>query len=281
METEFERQFKNCEYIPFLGTSLQILDLDPGDLSGQPPILLAPGWSATTTVNKLILRTIFESGRRVLSLNHTRQGVYPPDDSGFPWAERQKASALIHLIRSKKLNEVDVIAHSEGAINVSIATILRLHSFRVRRMVLISSCGLLEHDNLLALAWRFFKEARKELSVPHVIQPAKKDDAKVDGGNILDYVFANPRLSLAEIKAMVSFRFGRRVQLDGLPEWLCLIHHVDDCLFPIERVIKSLPKDVLHGFYSVKGHHNQVLGDPRVTQLALFALKDPYIRSKL
>lgn len=98
-------------------------DLSPETTERQRPILFVPGWNAKLTEYKEALkRLVLEGKGRVVSVVPTG-------------TEEEKVDSLIRVLDLKGLEEVDIIAHSLGAMS-SVAAALR--DSRIKRLVLLN-----------------------------------------------------------------------------------------------------------------------------------------------
>ena len=144
--SSFEKQFENRQKIESLGGMIEIVDVTPEKLAKETPVLFAPGWGETQETFKDSLKEMFELGRRVLSLSHAREGGDKEDIkenvveatekfADYPADELRKAITLLAVLAEKGIEKIDVVAHSEGAINAVIAA--ALHPEKIRNMVLV------------------------------------------------------------------------------------------------------------------------------------------------
>ena len=265
----FQAQFSHRQPISVNGGRVEAVFITPVSPVEKPdiPILLAPGWSETIDVNRVPLEELYTLGRRVVTLSHARGGIHTNPDSPLPKAIDRKAASLLATLDYFGIDQVDVIAHSEGGINAAVAALQ--YPSRVRNMVLIGSGGLLPNDNVVKLSLRFIQASIGEAM-----------------GNISKYVISNPSWSLQETRAMAqqkSIDLLKNLQTKGIG--VSFIHNVEDRVFPIGSLDKDLTVLVGQGragFYSVVGNHNAILGDPRITRLAVNALDSlQYKRRKI
>lgn len=154
--TAFETQFGKREYISSPLGEIETLDITPSNLITKIPVLFAPGFRETPELQKECLREVYNSGRRVITLFHPQKLQKLEATVGdFPEVELQKAKTLLMVLEAKKLPRVDVISHSEGAINVSIAATIEPRRFR--NLILVAPAGLVGRDSLIRVATGFMK----------------------------------------------------------------------------------------------------------------------------
>lgn len=108
-ERNFSHDFFEEQFESQVGE--EMIDISP-EKTHENPVLFVPGWNAKLFEYKNSFKSIVTTGkRRVISL--------VPNGN-----EDEKAQELIDLIKSKDFSEVDVIAHSVGAICTEIAGII-------------------------------------------------------------------------------------------------------------------------------------------------------------
>ncbi|MEK7133642.1 MAG: alpha/beta fold hydrolase [Patescibacteria group bacterium] len=143
------------EKIETYGGTSEVVDISPENPKTDVPVLLAPAWACSINVYKPAIETLASKGRRVISLNHARNRRDSSFDEKlldqYSAAELTKAFNFLDVLDQKKIEKVDVIAHSEGCLNAVIAATLRPDKFR--NLVLFAPAGLIGDDN----AWRLLK----------------------------------------------------------------------------------------------------------------------------
>ena len=137
----FDEQFKNRVYFDTPFGRLETLDLIPESIKDAIPVLFAPGWGETPELEKEVLREIFNTGRKVVTIRHARKIQKSEQAHDFPLVEIQKAETLVLFLQAKKIKTIDVITHSEGAINVSIAAVQNPQLFKA--ILLVTPAGLI------------------------------------------------------------------------------------------------------------------------------------------
>lgn len=268
--TDFERA--HLERCRIGGEDTDIIDARPGGEKCPQPVLVAPGWGATIHGNSPMLELLTKQGRRVISLNHPRQGDDISDSAlalsySLPRAETRKASNLLELLDARGVSadlKADVIAFSEGALNTLIAAYT--HPERFRTIVLFAPAGLIGRDSLWNLMHRFRAQAKKDASVgvPSLrgVEPSEAQRtmmehmAKTWETEGSTYVKENIPRALAEMRALASMRVDdmvRFVRAAGVK--VVVVTAVDDLIFPAKKMAERMPKDSLDGFLAVRGAH--------------------------
>jgi len=269
----FEQQFARKEVIQTTAGPTEIVDIKPKIQKDNVPILLAPGWGDTPQAYKQSLKIIHDDTRRVLSVSHPRRGEnITGEDPDYPMAEIRKMQALIGVISQKRLEKVDVIAHSEGAINAIIAA--TLHPEKFRNIVLVNPGGLIGEDKLRKLVVRML-----DSSIHDITQAMRNSSERGPLTNaakeIARYFATNPKRAIEEVNAMAKSDILEMVKnLHDGGIGISVVAGVRDPIFPINRMVEALrnSEDAIDGFYSVKGGHNKLLADPEYTKDALNAL---------
>lgn len=274
--TTLENQFANKEKIDSVAGKLEIVDLTPENIIDSAPILLASGWGETPTSHKDTLKTIFAEKRRAISVKFPRQQAETIQFEGFPQVEINKAVALGDALGARGVKEVDVIAHSEGAINAII--LAQLKPGLVRNIVLVDPAGLTGEDNRGKLMVRFLSMLAKD-SIRNLTDPKKAPNRLRAANESAKYFLSNPRLALQEARAVTQADIHDLLtKLKDSGIGVSIIHGVDDSLFPIDKLLREGRKrgqiDTI-GFYSVKGDHREISVHPeKYTRLAVNALED-------
>lgn len=269
-------RFANREQLESAAGRLKIVDLVPEELTDSTPIFLASGWGETPTSHKDTLKTIFSEGRRVISVKYPRIDVHTLSYNNYPQVEVDKAVNIISALDSKGIRQVDVIAHSEGAINAII--LAHLEPRMVRNIVFVDPAGLTGEDALHKLAARFSVMLAKD-AARNFTDPKKLPNRLRAANEAVKYFLRNPKRGLQEAQAISEADiYGMLTDLKEMGIGVSIIHGVKDTVFPMDRLIEEARRkgkiDTI-GFYSVKGDHRELSVHPeQYTRLAVNALSD-------
>lgn len=197
--SDFEQQFEKRHYFQSPFGKIEFREVIPSNPKTHIPVLFAPGWRETPELQKECINQVFNTKRRVLTLVHTSK-LYKREKLGdYPEAELQKAQTLLSLLKERSIQEVDVITHSEGAINVTIAATLTPERFR--NLVLVTPAGLTGKDSLTRVSIGFLKHISQSKSSLHrPNRDVRKIQHKKDVNIIQNMLFA-----LQEGKAIAGF----------------------------------------------------------------------------
>lgn len=272
--SSFERQFWQKERFAFPHGQVLVVDVQPETLRDQIPILIAPGWSEDCQTYSKTLNIAFNSGRRALSLEYSRLDGDAIENERYPEVELRKALLILDVFEEKGIDRADVIAHSEGAINVLIAAMI--NSSRFRNIVLDKPAGLIGKDTRPALTGRFIRMLFEEI----IIRPQLFTDPISSisiGERIVLYTLENPASVTKEMDAITTFEIRdlmKALQSRGI--MFSVISGVDDPLFPVSKQIEYMIENgvpPIAGYYSVVGGHNELSIHPdKHAALALDAL---------
>lgn len=291
----FEIQFSNPEVKEVYGGEIEVYDVVPEELKTEIPTIVAPGWSANAEVFKDNMRELARRGRRSISVGNyhgiKNDQEAPPD---IPNAEWRKIVALMGTIESKELDEVDVIAHSEGAIYTLLAA--KMHPEKFRNIVLVDPAGFIEDDSTLKLSARFAKDvgiqylrgalggkgyapalkrvgharmkqmgSQAKMKLPRIAQvikhlgpePTLKQSATA--GHHAGRAFTeNPVTALKQVFAISSQDMTETLDdLQKLGVNVSILHAASDKAFPIDKVKKATAGKV-HQFKTRPGSHNEI-----------------------
>jgi len=263
--SSFEQQFwQKKERFAFPHGQVSVVDVRPETLTDQIPILIAPGWSEDCQTYIKTLRTAFNLGRRALSLEYSRLDGDAIKSEEYPEVELRKALLILDALKKKGIDKADVIAHSEGAINVLIAAMLKPEQFR--NMVLDKPAGLIGKDTKSALTDRFigmlFEDAI--ISPPLFTDPTSLIRVCE---RIAWYAAVNPASVTEEMDAIATFEITDLMKaLHDRGIMFSVISGVDDPLFPVSKQIKHMQENgapPIGGYYPVVGGHNELSIHPR------------------
>jgi len=242
----------------------KIFDLTPEKPKTEIPTFFAQGWGRPTSTITEALKTLYETDRRVITLDHPRKGGEIDEDyEGLaPKEELRKATSILKVLEMKGIDQADLIAQSEGCANAVIAAAMNPKKFR--NIILVAPAGMVGKDSFLGLSARFLSEQIKDAI-------NKEPKAKKS-----TYIKDNPLRALIEVNDLSKIQIENI--LKGLKELginISIISGVDDRAFPMKRMQEIANTDQLDGFYSVKGGHNQLYRHPeQYMKLAEQALTD-------
>lgn len=267
---ELEAQYHNSETVELYDGKLHVVDVQPEQQKSEVPVFVAPGWAANAKVFKDNILGCAAEGRRTLSLQNFH-GIKAENIDEYPNAELRKVAALIKTLDEKKIEKTDVIAHSEGALYTIIAA--RLYPERFRNIVLVAPAGMIGKDNIARLGVGFSHDVTRQAvqgvadgTIRKPMLRALRESGKAIASSPLESVKQVFAIADAEIHTWLK-------ELKDQGIGIAMIHGVDDKAFPMERVQEVAKSEQMHGFYSVRGGHNEIYLRPKeFTALAENAL---------
>jgi len=244
------------------------------------------------------IKVLTDKQRRVISLDQPRKGGTIPDSHNeevekwyekrgekypdWPSEELRKAHTILGLLEQKKIDKVDVIAHSEGAINVCIAAMLQPEKFTGRTIILYSPAGLIGKDNIFRLQKGAGANKSRTETMSHIpVTEAETEYLKSTAHITPDYLKANPIRAVKELFAI------SQAQIEDMLQYLrekgikiIVVGAVDDTFFPMDKIQenKKIKSDfsstnpgegILDGFVSVSGGHMQIQTHPELYMSAI------------
>lgn len=273
----FEEQWAHPETVNFGRETVQVYDIKPEHQKTPVPVVLAPGWAGTPEMYKENIQTLVGKNRRVISVNaphgidYNKEEIPQHEAVKIPEAEMRKIATLINTIKSRGVEKVDAIGHSQGCMDTVLAASLYPEYFQ--NIVLVNPAGMIGKDSLPRLMAGFSLDAIKghieELRKNGYSKPLKTVD-----NVMLDSIIKDPIQAFREVLAISDaqiheFLIGLREKGVGVS----IVSAVEDDAFPTERMQEIVTKDMVDGFYTVKGKHNQFIYDANVyTELAENAL---------
>lgn len=277
----FESKFRELEELRVGGGVVEVIDLAPDKPKTEVPVLLAPAWSCNTEVYKPSLKILAGQQRRVISLNHPTKGesaslALEEAVRKFPNQELRKALNILGVLEQKQIEKVDVIAHSEAAINTVIAAMI--HPEKFRNIVFFGPAGLIGKDTFTRLLKGFIGQAKRPETLqalpvtdqspgwPEIpLTETEKEIAQTALKEGLKYVLENPvqaakevvDISKSQIHEMIRFLHEKGIGI-------AIINAVDDPVFPMDKMQKIVDADMIDGFLSVRGGHGELGNHPEL-----------------
>lgn len=268
-EIKFEGQFAHKEKFLINGATVESVDINSENPKTEVPILVAPGFAATMDSFKPGMKVLMESERRVISLDHPRRGGIIPNSFNeevekYPNEELRKAHTILGLLEQKNIEKVDVVAHSEAAINVCIAAML--HPEKFRNIVLYSPAGLIGNDTLFRLIKGVMTHPKRPESMSTIPVTEAETEYLASTAKIgPDYQMANPLRAAKEVLAI------SQTQIEDMLRYLrekgihvVVIAAVDDTMFPMDKYQKNVGTSFVDGFLSVRGGYMQIQVHPEL-----------------
>jgi pimeloyl-ACP methyl ester carboxylesterase len=223
----------------------------------------------------------------VALVDHARTG--PDNFEGDNPEVAQKANTLLKVVEQMGAEKVDVIAHSEGALNAILAA--KLYPEKFRNIVLVAPAGLIGKDSVPRLSGRFMaKVARGYLVDMKEIKQRDAESAERFAKSGPTYINANKAKALREVKAIAKTQI-KDTDLDELREKginIGVLQSNKDYGFPQKRIGKQLIKQAaapeqdlimsVDAYASVAaknaGHDDLIIHPERGTRAALQMLSE-------
>ena len=227
---------------------------------GSVPVLIAGGWSEGTQALQDTAEVVLGDGREVITVDHTRTGEVDDHSEGLILDQArsngiseymdsahpetiQRAETLMAVLDDAGLDQVDVIAHSEGAIDIELAA--RLHPDRFRNIILVAPAGMMGKDSTPRLLSRFARKVVRGYVVDmREIKERSAESAAIFAKNGPEYFAANRRKAWREIGATASGRIDKnlpKLREKGIGIGLLVSH--SDRGFPDKRINKQVSVD--------------------------------------
>jgi pimeloyl-ACP methyl ester carboxylesterase len=266
IKNDFERQFSKKEIFDVLDGKIEAIDIRPENQKTETPVLFAPGWSCTTETYKDSIKELVKKERRVFGINHARRGIdtgliSPEVREKHSDDELRKALSILALIKEKNIEQVDMIAHSEGAINAAIAASIEPEKFR--NIVFVAPAGIIGKDKFPKLAGRFAITMIKDYFRSVFGSNTEKICFSRTIKESIKYIAKNPLRALKESVAISESEIHNMLKdLHEKGIGVAVVAGVDDKVFPMDKIQQIAKNDELDGFLSVKGGHNEIIFDP-------------------
>lgn len=252
----FEQQFSEIEFIGAGSDGIEVIDLVPSSPISEIPIFVAPGWSETPAIYKKVMMSLFKHRRVLLTVGHPRKGGDPISESEHRIEELRKATNLLRVLEAKNIDTADFIAHSEGAINTTIAATISPEKFH--GIVYVNPAGMVGEAGLLEAIERFmdkmtedFLRARRDHTV--------REQYRLQQIEGLKYIMANPFRALKETLAIANTEVHHlleQLHYDGIR--LGILAADDDPLFPGDKIEEYIKQDHIDAYRIIPGGHSDL-----------------------
>lgn len=260
MDESFDAQFSQPEIIGTEKEGIQIIDLKPAHTSDQTPIFVAPGWAETPEVYRSFMRELFKYRRVLLTVGHPRKGDLPMNESEHKIEELRKATNILRVLEAKNIDQADFIAHSEGAVNSTIAA--TISPDRVQSMIFVNPAGMIGESGLLESLQRFtdylsneFLEARRDENIRELFRVRQIEALKYIVGNPFRALKETIALSQTEIHHLLA-----ELHYSGIK--IGILAADDDVLFPAAKIKQYVEQAHIDAYRVEKGGHNELLYHP-------------------
>jgi pimeloyl-ACP methyl ester carboxylesterase len=262
-EKSFEAQFAHREHFEVAGGDAEVVDIMPEKLKDETPVFLAPAWGLNVDVYKRAIETLSGRERRVISLSHPRRGgdlkakSSDEERKKYPQEELRKAYNILEVMEKKKISQVDAIAHSEAAINVTIAAML--HPERFRNVVYYAPAGLIGRDTFTQLINRFSKQERGASLADVPITEEEKETGAAAHASWSSYLRANPVRGIREANEISQSQIHEMIRyLHQKGIGIVVASGIDDPVFPTNKMKHIAKLDSIDGFLSMRGGHGGI-----------------------
>ncbi len=256
----FEKQYNNSKLVEIDGEKLKIIDLRPPSPKTEVPVVLLPGWCATADVFKENIITLAKLGRRVMAVS-APHGIKTEAVGNYPLVELRKLAALLCAIKQEKFDKVDAVSHSEAGIFLTIGAIEKSDKFR--NLIFVSSAGIIKKDNPPRLIGGAVCDWTEQTAKVLFHEPCRLGKIGKASQEMIRAIIDDPKKTWEEVMAMVNFQINDLlIELRKQGHRISIIHGVEDKIFPMSGVIKNIDKNMVDGFVSVRGTHNEIYLKP-------------------
>jgi pimeloyl-ACP methyl ester carboxylesterase len=167
---------------------------------------------------------------------------------------------ILAILDVQKISSVNVIAHSEGAINAVIAAHMKPVIFK--DILLVGPGGFVEHEPFIELMARYIGNLFQG-----GVRALKDESARArlirSGVETLEYFLMNPVMGLLEGSAISRANLkDYLIELHGCNIPIAVVQGLDDIVFPHKKM-KSLTDLNWIIFYLAKGDHNDIYACPQ------------------
>jgi pimeloyl-ACP methyl ester carboxylesterase len=243
---------------------VEIIDISADEHEPKSTVLIAPGFGEIADVLEPSLQYFAREGRRAITYNSlVGVSLDHVEDSGgeqIPTSTKRKLAIIERIIDEKKLEGVTGVGHSEGAVNLVFSALRNPTAFK--NLILIDPAGLIGDDSMASLFKRFVYHQRESGRAVHADpnRQAMNEETRVERGKV---VTQHAVRTLETLSTMASVHIEDLLQvLKERGAHISIIHGADDVLFPMERMQRLVDGNMIDGFYSIRGGHNDYFLEP-------------------
>ena len=273
MSEYLKQQFDSPEKLDlYEGETLSLRDIQPEKLKTETPVLFLKGWGTTPDNYRDNIVGLAEKGRRILAVDNI-YGISAEQIEGAKEARElvpnelmlDKVAATLKVFEAKEgLDQVDVVAHSEGAIHAIFAALLRPERFR--NLVLVDPAGMVGGNNreqsIKGATLDVALQVGRMYKLGGMLDSAQRMSASV---GLKKAVISGPKkiwdsigvISKTQIHELLGILRERGIRIS-------IVHGVDDKFFSMDDVQKMTKGGKVDGFYSTNSTHYGISLDPKV-----------------
>lgn len=250
----FEEQFKNKKKIETLGGTIDVIDIQSEE-NGLIPVFVSSGWASTPELLKPLIESISKTDRRVVTIDFSHLDNIKYTDKYKRRADF-KAQAILDVLEKLNIQKVDVIGHSEGAVNTALA--IEKQPERFRHFTLVAPAGMIPNESFLNLTLRYI------FSI--LLYPVQK----IIGRNRplyqilqnIKFLLFNPIQSIQEGYGLSKIFIGGMIKdLTEKNILVSLIYFEEDMMFP-KKIVAETARVNNIPFTVIKGGHNYIYSKP-------------------
>lgn len=234
---------------------INIIDRSPEHPKTDVPVFISPGWSENPTVFEDTIQEFLNAGRRVIALSYsgTRESN---KETNYPNLEVSKGEAILEVIKLKGIKQADVVGHSEGAIGAVIAASLEPDS--IRNMILVAPSGFIGKDTFPKLLGRFSRKIIQDHYRLLTDRQSRKPMARFLKQGFR-FAVSHPLQGFREAVAISQVQLQDTLkELHNLGVGTAIIAGVDDPVFRMNRLQRTVKSNMLDGFISTRGGHDEI-----------------------
>lgn len=277
----FDEQFADAHIVDSWRGEAEYVQITPENPESNVPILIASGWSQGRKAYKESAEEAYRQGRTSILVDHARHGgiksanntARPLEVEEFHNEILHKANTLMEIIDDVGAEKVDVIAHSEGALNTVVAALQKPEKFST--IILAMPAGMIGSDSVLKLAGRFAPKMVLSVTKDMIDNPNIAAAINTDGTK---YIAKNPVKAAKEVQAMAETSIDDTLELlraKGIK--VGVLQSRADTVFPAHRIEQNVRLDGhfanVDAYASVNarwaGHDELLINPKRATVAAI------------
>ena len=261
----FNDCFFDRKYIHAKEGIIEYINIFPTQLSfaeEQLPVLVACGWGESLESIKETLYELHKEGNRVIALNPAHIDHIHGVQSIFPADAYVKAIAYLEILKELSIKKVNIVAHSEGAINAMITATLKPNTFH--KLILVAPAGMIENDDFVRLTTRFVRNFIHITKNGFWSNATHKSLERAYVKSVFWYFLMNPLQSLREALMLPQFDLEVLIErIDSSDLNIYLLLENKDEVFPIQQLKKPTEHVSIKKIEVLEGEHTTIHTEPQ------------------
>ncbi len=223
-------------------------------------IIVCPGWGETIEVLSYSMKELEKLNRPIIVLEHPKQLQPMSNPTNYHDNQYQKARNIIGVVEHFNLHKVDLIAHSEGAVNGLIAASIKPDLFRSISM--LNPAGIVKYKTSLMFVVNMIRKI--------VLDAKRSYKSTINWAlfkhhlfTVKSHGFAGFRMLWHDINSSAQQPIvGLVASLARYGVFTTIIAGKEDVIFPSKKIKQYINTDKIDKYIEVDGWHDELHYNP-------------------